>query len=188
MAVSRDLQVGLLLLGHGSTAAAAAAWRVCVATLCAAAAGGSGGAGAEAFLFLLGRGDDHLCGCVREAEAPRLEPRLPAACRKTVFLRCYLYRKTNILPRQARDKHRESTQACLGKTIGSSMTWHRKKTRCLTALLVLATAEDGHVATDTRHTCRKPHSFFSEARCLSRGCLGKLTVSSHVCLEPVFVQ
>jgi hypothetical protein len=30
--------------------------------------------------------------------------------RKTAFLRCHLYRKTIILPRQARDKHRESTQ------------------------------------------------------------------------------
>jgi hypothetical protein len=30
--------------------------------------------------------------------------------RKMAFLRCHLYRKPIILPRQARDKHRESTQ------------------------------------------------------------------------------
>eukprot|EP01046_Picozoa_sp_COSAG06_P024140 COSAG06_NODE_1952_length_7992_cov_4.274294_4_plen_103_part_00 len=30
--------------------------------------------------------------------------------RKTAFLRCHLYRKTIILPRQARDKHRENSK------------------------------------------------------------------------------
>ena len=34
----------------------------------------------------------------------------PVEVRKTHFLRCHLYIKTIILPRQARDKHRESTQ------------------------------------------------------------------------------
>ena len=33
-----------------------------------------------------------------------------AAVRKRVFLRCHLFVKMIILPRQARDKHRESTQ------------------------------------------------------------------------------
>jgi hypothetical protein len=37
---------------------------------------------------------------------------VPAECRceKRHFLRCHLYIKTIILPRQARDNHRESTQ------------------------------------------------------------------------------
>jgi hypothetical protein len=30
--------------------------------------------------------------------------------RKTAFLRCHLYIKTIILPRQARDKHRENSK------------------------------------------------------------------------------
>jgi hypothetical protein len=33
-----------------------------------------------------------------------------AAVRNRVFLRCHLFVKMIILPRQARDKHRESTQ------------------------------------------------------------------------------
>ena len=41
------------------------------------------------------------------------------AVKKRHFLRCHLYRKGIILPRQARDKHRESTEKKSGVSLGA---------------------------------------------------------------------
>jgi hypothetical protein len=45
-------------------------------------------------------------------------------CEKRHFLRCHLYRKTNILPRQARDKHRGSTQTRVAFCAGDVGWWN----------------------------------------------------------------
>jgi hypothetical protein len=89
----------------------------------------------------------------------RVRDRLVAgACEKTPFL-SNLCIKTIILPRQARDKHKEPEQKGRFRT---------------TEGLVLGTAEVVHL--------RKPPSFLFNfsLRCLSRACLGKCSIVSTV--------
>ena len=99
----------------------------------------------------------HTCRLVagRLVPLPYLSGRPPPSLQETAFL-SRLYIKTIILPRQARDKHRESTQ--------KRRFPHRR----------------------TLRTCKKTHhrSFLSAfPMCLSRACLGEMIVFIHKWLK-----